>query len=50
MIEKQVPGIKFDLDRKELKANVIHNEVTNRQNKTDVTQKTLHIFTKSNMQ
>ena len=32
MIEKQVPGIKFDIDRKEQKANVIHNEIPNRQN------------------
>ena len=32
MIEKQVPGIKFDTDRKEQKANVIHNEIPNCQN------------------
>ena len=32
MIEKQVPGIKFDIDRKEQKANVIHNKIPNRQN------------------
>ena len=32
MIEKQVLGIKFDIDRKEQKANVIHNKVPNRQN------------------
>ena len=32
MIEKQVPGIKFDIDRKEQKANVIHNKIPNREN------------------
>ena len=32
MIEKQVPGIKFDINRKEQKANVIHDEIPNRQN------------------
>ena len=32
MIEKQLPGIKFDVDRKEHRANVIHNEIPNRQN------------------
>ena len=32
MTEKHVPGIKFDIDRKEQKANVIHNEIHNRQN------------------
>ena len=33
MIEKQVPGIKFDTDRKEQKTNVIHNKIPNCQNK-----------------
>ena len=32
MIEIQVPGIKFDINRKEQKANVIHNEIPNFQN------------------
>ena len=32
MIEKQVPGIKFDIDIKEQKANVMHNKIPNRQN------------------
>ena len=32
MIEKQVPGIKFDIDRKEQKTNVIHNKIPNCQN------------------
>ena len=32
MIEKQVPGMKFDVDRKGQKANVIQNEIPNRQN------------------
>ena len=32
MIEKQVPGIKFDTDRKEQKTNVIHNKIPNCQN------------------
>ena len=32
MIEKQVSRIKFDVDRKEQNANVIHNEIPNRQN------------------
>ena len=29
MIEKQIPGIKFDIDRKEQKTNVIHNKIRN---------------------
>ena len=32
MIEKQVPGIKFDTDRKEQKTNVIHNKIPNCRN------------------
>ena len=32
MIEKQVPGIKFDIDRKEQETNVIHNKIPNCQN------------------
>ena len=32
MIEKPVPEIKFDIDRKYQQANVIHNEVPNLQN------------------
>ena len=32
MIEKEVPGIRFYTDRKEQKANVMHNEMPNRQN------------------
>ena len=32
MIEKQVTGIKFDIDRKEQKTNVMHNEIPNCQN------------------
>ena len=46
MIEKQVPGIKFDIDREEHKANVIHNEIPNRRNKR---QENALIFTMSNV-
>ena len=33
MIEKQVPRIKFDTDRKEQKTKVIRNKIPNYQNK-----------------
>ena len=33
MIEKQAAGIKFNIDRKEQKTNVIHNKIPNCQNK-----------------
>ena len=49
MIEKQVSEIKFDIDRKEQKANLIHNEIPNSQNKNGLRQKNSHVFTKSNM-
>ena len=47
MIEKQVPGIKFDTDRKEQKTKVIHNKIPNYQNNWCKT-KNSHAFTKSN--
>ena len=31
MIERQVPGVKFDIDRTEAEVNVIHNEIPNHQ-------------------
>ena len=31
MIEKQLPVIKFDIDRKDDEANVIHNEILDHQ-------------------
>ena len=34
MIEKQVPGIKFDVDRKKQKTNVIHHKIPTRQNES----------------
>ena len=55
MIEKQVPGTKFDIDRKEKKAIRYKKRLTKRytylivKTKTDLIQKTSHVFTKSNM-
>ena len=49
MIEKKVPRIKFDIDRKEQKTNVIIIKHLIVKTKTDARQKNPYVFKKSNM-
>ena len=47
MIEKQVPRIKFDTDRKEQKTKVIRNKIPNYQNKNWCKTKNSHVLQKA---
>ena len=44
MIEKLVSGFKFDIDRTEAEANVIHNEIPNCQKRKQMQDRKLNIF------